>query len=83
MAQQLITVQQAIDLHALIVRHGSPEAAAHDCTIALTAIAPYTDRRLSALRDLCRWIASRSNQAAVLDRLAAMAQAATGTPAQA
>lgn len=73
MAKRHITPEQARELHALITRYGSIAAAFAECTISLTAMAPYTDRRLSEIRDLLYWMNGRSNQERLVEQIAEMA----------
>ena len=54
-----ITKAHAIEALYLIRTTGSPEAAAHDCSISLQAIEPYTDGRLSLVRTICRKVAEK------------------------
>ncbi len=54
-----ITAAHAIEALALIRFCGSPEAAAHDCSISLQAIEPYTDGRLHVVRTICRKVAEK------------------------
>ena len=52
-----ITPQTATRAAGMLTMFGTPEAAAHQCGVQLRAIAPYSDRHLSAVRDALNWLA--------------------------
>ena len=52
-----ITKQTAARAIAMLNADGTPEAAAHQGRVTLQAIAPYTDRALSAAVEVLDWIA--------------------------
>lgn len=54
-----VTSAHAKSALALIEMCGTPEAAAHDCAVQLRAIEPYTDARLSRVRDILLSIARK------------------------
>jgi len=57
-----ITANTARDVLARLDLYGTPAAAAHQCDVELTAIAPYTSRDLEASRAALRWLDRRRSR---------------------
>jgi hypothetical protein len=70
------TARRALGLRAT---RDSWSQCAYECELTLTSIAPYTDRRTVAVRDLCRWLERRPAEKAETDNAALHRIAAPAT----